>query len=642
MNKNSGGYAKIKNIVSPGILALILFFYLLLPSQEIHADNLYLNHLIRLANQKELFKKKYWKVLLHYQNNIFGPKSLIDDPDFFLARDGKNNPRGELEATLKAFFQNPGEDNPAICRFIARYVWLKEQLGFDDSKIPLNQCDKFNQIIDKVKPRSATLIYPAEYMNNPASMFGHTLINIGTESKNKLLSHAVNYSAFTGDTFGPLYAIRGIFGFYKGYFSMLPYYEKVQEYCDISQRDIWEYQLNLTNEEVIKMVMHLWELQNIYSNYYFFNENCSYNLMFLLDAARPSLGLSASHPLSVIPIDTVKQIKKKGIITKVNYRSSKVSKIRYMISRLNENHQNYAFRIAHEQCDPKDIVEKSIALEKKAIILDLAIEFIQYRYVKKELSKDRYANLFLKTLQTRSTLQVSSENLYHIPEPPHPETGHRSNRLELGFGLRHNDFFQELGYRPVYHCLLDNDQGYDPGAQIQLFNIILRYYYEKNRFVLNSFDLVDIKSLSPRDIFFKPHSWKVQTGLKQKYLDDRKDHLIYQLNTGGGFSYYHRFFGLYYSMLEFDLNLGDELESFHAIGIGPSLGLKKKFHTIWTICAEVNSKYYFLGDNHLTITTSFDQNFSLNRNNSIILKCSWNKSFNHDFGELVIFWNFFF
>jgi hypothetical protein len=75
-----------------------------------------------------------------------------------------------------------------------------------------------------------------------------------------------------------LYAIKGLFGFYRGYYSILPYYAKIQEYRDVSDRDIWEYPLNLEYEEVIKLLMHIYELNAIYSDYYFFDENCSYFL----------------------------------------------------------------------------------------------------------------------------------------------------------------------------------------------------------------------------------------------------------------------------------------------------------------------------------------------------------------------------
>jgi hypothetical protein len=88
------------------------------------------------------------------------------------------------------------------------------------------------------------------------------------------------------------YPVRGIFGGYRGYFSTIPYYLKVQEYRDIENRDIWEYRLNLTEPQIRRLLMHAWELGNASFDYYFFKENCSYHLLSLLEYADPSLHLT--------------------------------------------------------------------------------------------------------------------------------------------------------------------------------------------------------------------------------------------------------------------------------------------------------------------------------------------------------------
>ena len=65
----------------------------------------YLNSLIELAKLNRLADKRIWQVLIHYRANLLGSgvTSEIDDPEFFLAPDGKENPESELEATLTAF-----------------------------------------------------------------------------------------------------------------------------------------------------------------------------------------------------------------------------------------------------------------------------------------------------------------------------------------------------------------------------------------------------------------------------------------------------------------------------------------------------------------------------------------------------------
>ncbi len=148
-------------------------------------------------------------------------------------------------------------------------------------------------------------------MNNPSSMFGHTLLRFdraGQDEKTRLLSYAVNYGAVTGNDNGLLFAVYGLTGGYPGTYSVMPYYQLVRQYTDFENRDIWEYQLNLTPAEVRRLLEHLWELREQYADYYFFDENCSYQLLFLLDVARPGLRLADRFPVYAIPVDTVRAV----------------------------------------------------------------------------------------------------------------------------------------------------------------------------------------------------------------------------------------------------------------------------------------------------------------------------------------------
>lgn len=607
------------------------------------ADAAYVDSLIKKAGQKQLHNARYWHILLHYKKTLSGVKSVIDDPRFFLAPDGKYNPRAELEATLRAFF-NPPDDpaNPPICRFIARYAWLKEQLGFDESKLPVASCRKFDQTMEVIRPKSATLIFPAAYMNNPASMFGHTFINIETETRSKLLSHAVNYSAFTTETNGMVFALKGLSGFYKGYFSILPYYGKVQEYSDIDQRDIWEYHLNFSEAEVKKMVMHIWELQGIYSYYYFFDENCSYHILFLLEAGRPALHLTDRPNWWVIPIDTVRELEDAHAIAAADYRPSRATKIRYAASFLDTQQQIIAISLSRSTVDPESALRADIPAQDKEVMFDLAAEYLQYSYVKKEIAKERYSALFLKLLTARSTLGTKAVPQQEPPAPGDPEKGHTSNRLGLGVGVRKGDGFEELRLRPAYHTLTDYDAGYERGAQIQFMNLALRYYHEKEKLELKSMDVIDIISLSPRDLLFKPFSWKVKTGFRQQLRPDGDNHLVYQLNTGGGLAYCNKQLGLYYGMVEGDLNLSGAFKENYALGIGASAGLKKNVTDWWTVLLEARSLYYGLGDEHKTYELTMKHNFALSAQRSL----SWEVTRTRTFGiyetDAVFMCNLFF
>jgi len=63
-------------------------------------------------------------------------KSLIDDPKFFLAANGKQDPRrSSMPRSMLLPRRRRGDGHPR-CRFVARYDWLKGQLGIEESLLP--------------------------------------------------------------------------------------------------------------------------------------------------------------------------------------------------------------------------------------------------------------------------------------------------------------------------------------------------------------------------------------------------------------------------------------------------------------------------------------------------------------------------
>jgi hypothetical protein len=88
-------------------------------------------------------------------------------------------------------------------------------------------------------------------MNNPASMFGHTFLRVDKNREGPeqtLLNYGVNYAANvdTKNVNALAYAFEGLFGFFRGTFTLFPYYAKVQEYSNWESRDLWEYELDFT------------------------------------------------------------------------------------------------------------------------------------------------------------------------------------------------------------------------------------------------------------------------------------------------------------------------------------------------------------------------------------------------------------
>jgi len=589
-----------------------------------------------------LYDEYYWNVLLHYKPLSGERKSLIDDPTFFLSPVGKRNPKAELIATLQAFFtpQSCSQKHPQ-CRFPARLAWLKQVLPIDEEKLPRLDCPELEANLMKANPNTAVLIFASASNTRLVSMFGHTLLRIDSPNRSNLISPAVNYSAVTRDKSGFGYAYRGIFGHYRGYYSVLPYYQKLKEYDNLEDRDIWEYHLNLNIEEVARMILHIWELKGIYSNYYFFQENCSFNLLYLLEAARPSLHLIEKFWVGpkfwVIPSDTAIVIDEAGLVSKVIYRPCLANKIQQISNSIEKNVRDTAMAIVRQELPPTSVLKKDDSHDDTRHALDLAAECIQYQYTNMELDQEQYRERLLPVLNAKSDLKKVSSHMRETNPLSSPHEGHRPARIAIGIGHREDLFFAELNLRPAFHDLLDPKEGYAPGSQLNLFEINARYYEGTESLVLDRFRLIDILALAPRNFCLKPISWKANTGFDMEIMPDGSDHLLYRLNTGGGVSYHNHKVGFLYGMLETDLEIIDELQDSFAFGAGFSLGIKGYLNDSWTINIQGQVLEYFLGDSHRSYRGIITQQLTLAPDIAVGVSFSAEKSF--DFYEREMCFN---
>jgi len=623
------------------LLLILLILAAFLPCRAQGAGKVNIvEHLVSEAREKHLAQDRYWNILLHYQKHLFGVESQINDPAFFLAKNGKTDPKSELTATIRTLFQpDTRVAQPYICKFYARFTWLKKTLHIDPALFADRTCPE----VEKISPRAAGLIFPTYYMNNPASMFGHTLLTIDTGYSNKRLSNAVNYAAYVEKTNGVSFAMSGLFGLYKGYYSVAPYYKKIREYGDINQRDIWEFPLNLTPDEIKRMLRHLKELEQISTNYYFFDENCSYSLMFLLEAARPSVHLTDRFPLWVIPIDTIKAVGSAGMIEAPAFRPAKATRIKYEISKMDDSGLAKTRAVIQGKLTPEDLLNNPSEREEKIRILDLAIDEIQYLFVSESISKSAYKKQLMGALKARSRLGKSNESIDEkIPAPPRPDKGHGSSRISIAPGVYGGNVFLETRFRPAFTDLTDMDYITKQGAQIEFGDTRFRYYPEDRRFELQRFDIVNIVSISGRDAFFKPFSWEFNTGLRRKEMRDGQNGLYYRINAGGGVAVQWKWVGLCYFMPQAEADVAGRLEDNFALGGGAGAGVIRLFTPFLKSHLSGQIMRFGPGDAHLEILASLVNTFKISQNNHLTLELKWeNTRHKKDFTGLVA-WHFFF
>ncbi len=470
----------------------------------------------------------------HYEaGKLKGWRSYVSDKKFFLAADGAHHPDAELKATVDALYAPAGlGEKHAQCVYPARTRWLKDQLHLTD--LPAVDCAEFKQWFKDVAPHSAVMIFPAAYLNSPSSMFGHTLLRIDqadVQSNNTaLLSYAINFGAYIeGSDNSILYAWKGLMGGYPGLFALVPYQEKLSEYRSLENRDLWEYRLNLTQVETERMVEHVWELKQIQFDYFFFDENCSYRLLELLQVARPGLRLTEQFPLTAIPTDTVKAVKEAGLVEKIDYRPSRERELLERAKPLDGDEQQWVLKISDDQKQLQEAAFKALPRERQALIIDAAYRLGRYRA--NGLERDT-----VRSQRSFELLRAINQNPapdLKIQPPGLPEDGHESRTWQAGIGTRGDKAFGEYGLRMAYHDLNDNAEGFPLGAQIEILQMKLRQY-EGNHWQLQQLDLATIRSLTPRNALLQPWSWQVTGGLERVPGKHDDETLVAHVNGGAG------------------------------------------------------------------------------------------------------------
>ena len=532
-------------------------------------------------------------------------ESEIDDSSFFFSESGKTNAKDELDATLDAFFNEERfDDNSSACLFPARKAWLAEKLSIDD--FPVVECREYDDTLKRLNPKSATLVFPAAHINSPASMFGHTFLRINSAYESRLLSYAINYAADANpdDTNAAAFAVKGLFGGYFGKYSLLPYYEKLKEYRDTEQRDIWEYDLNLNEEEVLKMTQHIWELNGTQSDYYFFTENCSYNMLWLIELARPSVHLREYFHYEVIPLETVHAAKAEGLISEIHYRASKRSILLKYDELLEDEYLGLPRKLVDKEIKLQDIVsDDTIPLQQKQYILEASIEFLEYSFSKNDMDKEEYIEFFHNLSKERASLG-KGERL-HIETPQDPIESHRAIRVTTGIGSRDGEAIGFLGIRPAYHDLEDSNYGFLRGTQIEFLNIELSY--SEDELELEDATIISIVSLAQRSEFFDSFSWRTKFGWDRNYLDAETNFIA---TLGAGFSWGNEL-AYTYIMIDPLFYAADEFSA----AVGGSVGLVFDKYDFMSTNIEVTRRYYDSGDeqNLAKVTQSFrlSQNLQL-------------------------------
>ncbi len=584
----------------------------------------YLAELISRAEAKKLAAHPVWLALGHYKSSVFsGHVSEVDGGDFFTSLQGAVDPAQELRTTLASFFSDAGaapNGMTAQCRFRARHFWLKRELGFDPARLPEKECKKFEIFLQVLAPVGLTVVFPTTHPNSPSSMFGHTLLRIdraGQTESTKMLDYTLNYAAEGDDSGGVSYAFKGLTGGFIGKYHIIPYYMKLREYAQMENRDIWEYRLNLKQETVDFILMHAWELLPTHFDYYFFTENCSYHVLSLMEVEPQYRGMTDEYPWWVLPVDTLRSLERRGMVSEVVYNPSHYRVINERRRMMAPENGRLAEDISHDVLTLQPAVMVDRPLEQQAAILDLAYDYFRYNKIARnkaisaELSEQER-----QLLLARSKLNVTSQAPV-IPAPDvRPDQGHQTARAHIGLGSEDRGDFLDLGWRAVYHDWLDPQPGYKSHFALEFGRLDARYYRTpegENELKLDRFHLIHLDNFEPQDEFFGRIAWNVTTGWESFSIEPSNHRVMYLVRGGGGksVSFADDYGGLVYGLWSGELAYSSAFAHDFNLATGIEAGVMFYPSATWRVYAKAKHLEDLTSDGWDRTSAEFSQSWTV-------------------------------
>jgi len=467
--------------------------------------------LVQQAHSRQLANHPYWLALIHYQRKtsagITALASEIISPDFFLSPEGATNPAAELAATLVAFFEPVGEefDTHALCRFPARFKWLRKTLDWGSLGPPPIQCRQYNAYTMNDQVDSLSLVYVTGYPTNPASFYGHILLKFNTRRATvatDLLDHSLNFgAAIPANEVGLIYMIKGLFGGYDGVFSHQYFYTFNHAYVENDLRDMWEYDLALSEDEVDQIVSHSWELLGKKYVYYFLKENCAHRMAELLE-------LVIDHPLLPdVPwslpetvFENIGALNRNGapVVREIRRIPSRQNRFRDSYMAMTDDQQFLTQQLVDGPLDFDVVGYQALPEAKKIAIIDTLLDYYEYRIItdKKNMEFKRAKQ---KLLIERAGLPVQASvpdgnTVFSLDTVP-ARQGPLPSMIRLG-PIYNSQFGMglELRIRPANYDRLELDAGRIPNSNLTMFD--LKTIYLDNRLRIRSLDFVRIENFN--------------------------------------------------------------------------------------------------------------------------------------------------
>jgi hypothetical protein len=456
--------------------------------------------IINLANNSKLYNSNRWKALLHYDDKLY-----IKDKRFILSNNFSL--KNELDATIKSFYA-PKENYPNInnhpqCRFPARFLFITHELNISKDEFPKINCPAFNIYNLKAPADKISLVYASENVKNPTSMMGHTFLKFsGINYQNRKVNHAITFYTVIQSQNPLTLLYQNIFSGMKGMFALQPYRIILTQYTQRENRNVWEYQLKLSNYQKKLIYYHVWELKDVKMKYFFTSYNCSTVIYYALSLANPKI--YNDRKLWISPLNTVKYLYKYNLFQKATLIPSDEWLVKMIEENSNQNSINKVKEIVNNK-KYEDINNLNF------YSLKLLSAYTNLLYNNKKIDKITKNKIEKKVDEKLE----KSDKIFDISHYKSPNKIPPERQFELGYARINNNNYIKLSFLPASHLLNDNNREYFGESELKIG--YLSILANDSNIELNDFTLYGMKSYIPYDTLTNDLSYQFELALKKDY-----------------------------------------------------------------------------------------------------------------------------
>lgn len=377
------------------------------------------------------------------------------------------------------------------------------------------QCEDFREFTQQAPIEKVDLVFAAEKISEPPSAMGHVFLKLSGYNK-KLKSEVFHSISFFTQTEGvalPALAFGSLLTGRKGFYTLSPYSTQEELYLLNERRNLWEYRLNLNQEQKLRLSLYLFELRSRKLRYFFHYRNCATVILNVLQVALPEL----KNPslMWVTPLDVLRLLKKNNLILERRFRPTPewIMQKLYLSHGLSKKHIT---AIKSEKLNRLDDLSKSE--KSRFTYYKIAQNYYQFKRETNRQTNVSEETLLNLTAKMNHGFDEFSLNLQDFKGP---EASKPDSQISLGYFTEKGGLEGPISiFLPLSHTILDHNFNYMGESELKIASLSFLHDEKTQKIKILETTLFSFSSFPISTGLFSPLSKKMNLSYSYDYNFD--------------------------------------------------------------------------------------------------------------------------